>query len=84
MGSINSCLERANTPAWGQLGGGFSLLRNLDLTVVVGVGAANENQHSHDRGDSQSSTDAQDAVRITEVSRVQVFHADEVNGVFRT
>ncbi|ABB34708.1 hypothetical protein Syncc9605_0948 [Synechococcus sp. CC9605] len=62
----------------------FSLLRNLGLTVVVSVGAANENQHSHDRGDRHSGTDAQDAVRSTEVSRVQVFHAGEANGVLRT
>ena len=65
---------------------GFDLshLRNLGLTVVVSVGTANENQHSHDRGDRHSGTDAQDAVRSTEVSRVQVLHDAEVNGVFRT
>ena len=49
--------------------------------VVTGVGAANENQHSHDRGDHHSGTDAQDAVRGTDVNRVQVFHAAEANGV---
>ena len=27
----------------------FSLLRNLGLTVVVSVGAANENEHGHER-----------------------------------
>ena len=62
----------------------FSLLRSLGLTVVVSVGAANENQHSHDRGDRHSGTKTEDAVRSSDVSRVQVFHADEVNGVFRT
>ena len=59
----------------------LSLLRSLDLTVVVSVGATNENQHSHDRGDRNSGTDAQDAVRSSDVSRVQVFHAGEANGV---
>ena len=48
----------------------LSLLSNLGLTVVVSVGAANENQHSHERGDRNSGTDAQDAVRSTEVGRV--------------
>ena len=62
----------------------FSLLRNLGLTVVVSVGSANENQHSHDRGDRHSGTDAKDAVRSSDVSRVQVFHADEANSVLRT
>ena len=51
---------------------------------MVSVGAANENQHSHERGDRNSGTDAQDAVRGTDVSRVQVFHAGEANGVLRT
>ena len=36
----------------------FSLLRNLGLTVVVSVGAANENEHGHERGDCNSGTDA--------------------------
>ena len=62
----------------------FSLLRNLGLTVVVSVGSANKNQHSHDRGDRHSGTDAKDAVRSSDVSRVQVFHAGEANGVLRT
>ena len=61
----------------------FSLLRSLGLTVVVSVGAANENQHSHERGDRNSGTDAQDAVRTSDISRFQVFHADEDNGVLR-
>ena len=51
---------------------------------MTSVGAANENQHSHDRGDHYSGTDAQDAVLSSYVSRVQVFHADEANGVLRT
>ena len=59
----------------------LSLLRSLGLTVVVSVGATNENQHSHDRGDHHSGTNAHDAVRGTDVDRVQVFHAGEANGV---
>ena len=62
----------------------LSLLRNIGLTVVVSVGSASENEHEHDRGDRNSGTDAQDAVRRTEVSRYQVFHAGDVNGVLRT
>ena len=36
----------------------FSLLRSLGLSVVVSVGAANENEHRHERGDCNSGTDA--------------------------
>ena len=59
---------------------GGGLLGCLSV-VMTSVGAANENKHSHDRGDHHSGTDAQDAVRSTEVSRVQVLHGDEPNGV---